>query len=122
MTHPALFVFHGAPTLALQTDRASRGTRPPATPPRRNPEAGVEPWAEEFDRWVAERLEALEIPALESYARLAPHAALAVPGIRSGRRRLRRIPVRGAVSAKLCVTDVKSRELRDQDSKLTADN
>ncbi len=41
--------------------------------------AGVEPWAEEFDRWVGERLETMEIPALLSYARVAPHAALAVP-------------------------------------------
>ncbi|MEP6768186.1 MAG: class III extradiol ring-cleavage dioxygenase [Acidobacteriota bacterium] len=44
-----------------------------------NPGAGVEPWAEEFDRWVAQRLEKMEIPALQEYARLAPHAALAVP-------------------------------------------
>ena len=39
----------------------------------------VEPWAEQFDAWVGERLAGMEIDRLLAYARLAPHADLAVP-------------------------------------------
>ncbi len=41
--------------------------------------ARVEPWAVEFDRWVADRLAAMEVEPLLSYASLAPNAVLAVP-------------------------------------------
>lgn len=39
----------------------------------------VEPWAKEFDDWVAQRLENREIARLADYRRQAPHADLAVP-------------------------------------------
>jgi 4,5-DOPA dioxygenase extradiol len=38
-----------------------------------------EPWAEEFDRWVREKVGALDAGALAGYARQAPHAGAAVP-------------------------------------------
>jgi len=38
-----------------------------------------EPWADEFDRWVRDRVGALDAGALAGYARLAPHAGAAVP-------------------------------------------
>ena len=38
-----------------------------------------EPWADEFDRWVREKVGALDAAALAGYARLAPHAGAAVP-------------------------------------------
>jgi 4,5-DOPA dioxygenase extradiol len=39
----------------------------------------VDAWAKEFDRWVADRVEKIEVPELLSYKTLAPHANLAVP-------------------------------------------
>jgi 4,5-DOPA dioxygenase extradiol len=39
----------------------------------------VDPWAREFDAWVAERLERLDLPALLRYRDEAPAAAMAVP-------------------------------------------
>ena len=39
----------------------------------------AEPWADEFDRWVAGRVAAGDAASLADYARLAPHARLAVP-------------------------------------------
>jgi 4,5-DOPA dioxygenase extradiol len=44
-----------------------------------NDDAPVPGWASEFDGWVADRLEALEIEALADYRGRAPHASLAVP-------------------------------------------
>ena len=41
--------------------------------------APLDPWAVEFDRWVAARIEAREIQELFAYRAAAPHAALAVP-------------------------------------------
>lgn len=41
--------------------------------------APVEPWAEEFDRWVAARVESLDLDGLASYRPNAPHAELSVP-------------------------------------------
>jgi len=41
--------------------------------------AALDPWAVEFDGWVAARIEAGEIQELFSYRGSAPHAALAVP-------------------------------------------
>jgi len=37
------------------------------------------PWAAAFDAWVAERLERLDVEALQDYETTAPHADLAVP-------------------------------------------
>ena len=42
-------------------------------------ERPAEPWAAEFDRWVAERLAARDWPALLGYRERAPHAARAAP-------------------------------------------
>jgi len=39
----------------------------------------AEPWATEFDGWVKAKAEALDVASLGGYARLAPHAAAAVP-------------------------------------------
>jgi 4,5-DOPA dioxygenase extradiol len=39
----------------------------------------VDPWAKEFDDWVAERLETMDVASLVEYRTRAPHAALAVP-------------------------------------------
>ncbi|HEX7705070.1 MAG TPA: class III extradiol ring-cleavage dioxygenase [Thermoanaerobaculia bacterium] len=39
----------------------------------------AEPWAKEFDAWIAARLEARDLDAIAQYRELAPHAALAVP-------------------------------------------
>ena len=39
----------------------------------------AEPWAEEFDGWVRERVDGLDTEALAAYRTLAPHAAEAVP-------------------------------------------
>jgi 4,5-DOPA dioxygenase extradiol len=39
----------------------------------------VEPWAREFDAWVAKRLDPLDLPALLRYREEAPAAAMAVP-------------------------------------------
>jgi 4,5-DOPA dioxygenase extradiol len=41
--------------------------------------SGVDPWAAEFDRWVAEQLESRHIEALYAYRTEAPEAELAVP-------------------------------------------
>jgi 4,5-DOPA dioxygenase extradiol len=41
--------------------------------------APVEGWAEEFDRWVGERIQALDVDALQDYRSRGPNAALAVP-------------------------------------------
>jgi 4,5-DOPA dioxygenase extradiol len=38
-----------------------------------------DPWADEFDRWVREKVGAFDTGALADYARLAPHAGAAVP-------------------------------------------
>jgi 4,5-DOPA dioxygenase extradiol len=38
-----------------------------------------DPWAAEFDRWVREKVGALDADALADYARLGPHASAAVP-------------------------------------------
>jgi 4,5-DOPA dioxygenase extradiol len=38
-----------------------------------------DPWADEFDRWVREKVGAFDAVALADYARLAPHAGAAVP-------------------------------------------
>ena len=43
------------------------------------PSGPVDPWANEFDAWVAERLAKMEIAELVAYRDLAPHAELAVP-------------------------------------------
>ena len=42
-------------------------------------EAPVEPWALEFDAWVAERIARSDVAALRDYRTRAPHAALAAP-------------------------------------------
>lgn len=39
----------------------------------------AEPWAEEFDGWVADRAREVDTPALSNYRHAAPHAAEAVP-------------------------------------------
>ena len=39
----------------------------------------VVPWAAEFDRWFAEKLEQQDVAALLNYEKLAPHAGEAVP-------------------------------------------
>lgn len=39
----------------------------------------VDGWAKEFDDWVADRLEAMDVASLVDYRTKAPHAALAVP-------------------------------------------
>jgi 4,5-DOPA dioxygenase extradiol len=41
--------------------------------------SGVDPWAADFDRWVAARLEARDINGLLAYEGTAPEAELAVP-------------------------------------------
>jgi 4,5-DOPA dioxygenase extradiol len=41
--------------------------------------SGIDPWAAEFDRWVAARLPAQETAALLAYRTSAPEADLAVP-------------------------------------------
>jgi 4,5-DOPA dioxygenase extradiol len=41
--------------------------------------SGVDPWAADFDRWIADRLAARDIDALYAYRTLAPEAELAVP-------------------------------------------
>jgi 4,5-DOPA dioxygenase extradiol len=38
-----------------------------------------EPWADEFDRWVREKVGAFDAGAIADYARLAPHASAAAP-------------------------------------------
>jgi 4,5-DOPA dioxygenase extradiol len=42
-------------------------------------EAPVEPWAREFDEWVARRIETRKLNQLFEYRTQAPKAALAVP-------------------------------------------
>ncbi len=42
-------------------------------------DAPPEPWAAEFDAWVAARLSARDLPALLRYRERAPHASLAAP-------------------------------------------
>jgi 4,5-DOPA dioxygenase extradiol len=39
----------------------------------------VESWAREFDDWIWDRLEAMDVAAIASYQASAPHARLAVP-------------------------------------------
>ncbi len=41
--------------------------------------APTDPWAEEFDRWVREKLGAFDVESLGEYQRRAPHAGTAVP-------------------------------------------
>jgi 4,5-DOPA dioxygenase extradiol len=41
--------------------------------------APADGWAESFDRWTADRVDALDAPALIDYRARAPHAALAAP-------------------------------------------
>jgi len=41
--------------------------------------SGIDPWAAEFDRWVAARLEAHDFEGLFGYAQSAPEPELAVP-------------------------------------------
>lgn len=41
--------------------------------------ASPEPWAEAFDRWVGDRVRAIDLAGLEEYRTRAPHAADAVP-------------------------------------------
>jgi len=41
--------------------------------------SGVDPWAAEFDRWVAARLQARDVDGILGYAESAPEAELAVP-------------------------------------------
>jgi 4,5-DOPA dioxygenase extradiol len=41
--------------------------------------SGVDPWAADFDRWVAARLEKQDVQGLFDYAASAPDAQLAVP-------------------------------------------
>lgn len=43
------------------------------------PEGPADPWAKEFDAWVADRLAKMEIADLVAYRARAPHADLAVP-------------------------------------------
>jgi 4,5-DOPA dioxygenase extradiol len=45
----------------------------------RNKEAPPQPWAAEFDQWIAERIQARDDASLFDYRTKAPHAALAVP-------------------------------------------
>jgi 4,5-DOPA dioxygenase extradiol len=45
----------------------------------RNKDAAPPPWAVEFDRWVAERIDAADYGALFEYRSRGPNAALAVP-------------------------------------------
>lgn len=40
---------------------------------------GVEPWAEQFDNWLEDKLESWDTEALFRYEELAPHATEAVP-------------------------------------------
>jgi len=44
-----------------------------------NKDAAVDPWAHEFDRWVADRVARQDVEALFDYRDTAPHADLAVP-------------------------------------------
>jgi 4,5-DOPA dioxygenase extradiol len=44
-----------------------------------NKDAPAEPWAAEFDAWVARQVESGDVVGLEGYRSIAPHAALAVP-------------------------------------------
>jgi 4,5-DOPA dioxygenase extradiol len=46
---------------------------------RRGESAPVTGWAQAFDDWVRDRLEAVDVDGLASYERLAPQASLAVP-------------------------------------------
>lgn len=41
--------------------------------------AGVDPWAAEFDRWIADRIERQALDELAAYRSAAPHADTAVP-------------------------------------------
>jgi 4,5-DOPA dioxygenase extradiol len=41
--------------------------------------SGIDPWAAEFDRWVADRLESRDVDALFEYRDRAPEAELAAP-------------------------------------------
>jgi len=41
--------------------------------------APIDPWAAEFDRWVADRVASRDFESLFAYRARAPHAALAVP-------------------------------------------
>lgn len=45
----------------------------------RGKDAPVEPWAQAFDAWVADRIASRDFDQLASYRALAPNAALAVP-------------------------------------------
>lgn len=42
-------------------------------------DAAVDPWAAEFDRWVADRVARQDVDALSRYRADGPHAGLAVP-------------------------------------------
>jgi len=44
-----------------------------------NKEAPVDPWAAEFDNWVADAVAGRKLEALLQYRNTAPHARLAVP-------------------------------------------
>ena len=44
-----------------------------------NKDAAVDPWAAEFDAWVAARVAARNLDALFAYRNTAPHARLSVP-------------------------------------------
>jgi 4,5-DOPA dioxygenase extradiol len=44
-----------------------------------NKQAPAEHWAKEFDAWVRDRVEPLDIDGLSAYPKLAPNAAAAVP-------------------------------------------
>lgn len=44
-----------------------------------NQQADVDPWAAEFDSWFSAAVEAWDMKALFDFAKLAPHARLAVP-------------------------------------------
>lgn len=39
----------------------------------------TDPWAEEFDEWLIEKIKNKDISALSNYRKLAPHAIMAVP-------------------------------------------
>jgi 4,5-DOPA dioxygenase extradiol len=41
--------------------------------------APVDSWARDFDLWVRDRVQALDVPGLIEYSKRAPHAAAAVP-------------------------------------------
>jgi 4,5-DOPA dioxygenase extradiol len=41
--------------------------------------SGIDPWAADFDRWIADRLAARDIDSLYAYHTAAPEAGLAVP-------------------------------------------